>query len=166
MSLNVLEVCRQGIAISSSVSVEKEAALGFPATIANLMAAKWKEVVAKDPMAQGIELSATDGRPNPMAMMLGVISTYDVTFRVYKLGTTAAAEDLAGAETEFHLWVGEDEDGNMVVAYNDADSSNTTLSTEDLEGAGMCVLRFAPEDFEELLELLGQDFSVLEDQAE
>lgn len=165
MSLYVKQICREGIAISSSVSVDEEAALGFPATIANLMGTKWKEAVAQDPYAQGIEIEAVDGRPHPMMMMLGQVQTFPVTFRVYNLGITEAAEDLAGALTEFHLWLGEDEDGNGVVCFNTKEASEDLLSREEIKGC-MSVLRYAPEDFEELLELLSQDFTVQASQDE
>lgn len=147
MSIEIVHQCKEGLALESNVT--GNLGLGFPAHVAALIASQYKVVVANDPIAQGIKAKAVIGRPDQLAIMLGIQKPFPVEFRVYPLGE-------ADGET-FELWVSEDEEGNSLMAYNTLAIRVEGRIEED--NAVMAVYGFEADDLDEVLEALGTDLS-------
>lgn len=163
MSISIPMQVREGLAIEG---VEGQRGLGFPAQIANLIAANYREAVAQDPAIQSIKMHATHGRVHPMEMMMGMApERIPADFRVYPLGTI---EDDNGEEQLMDLYLSEhpELEGHGLMAFNTRDAREQLTDPELPNTATMATLAYNHDDLDELLEALGADFSEFPPQAE
>lgn len=149
MSITTIEAVKEGIVLEGP-----KAELGFPASIANLFGKNLKAALGQDPVAVFENKEVTYGRPHPLAAMLGMnIDTINADLRVYPVGEFE--ED--GETVVMDAFVSEDEEGNILLAYCPIEVREAWLAD-----GSMAMLAIEAGDLDEALELLGQDFSVLE----
>lgn len=156
MSINITNISRKGVTLSSSLMGDK-ASLGFEDNLARAIAAQYRDMVAKDPIIQSIKVvNCVDGRANNFAMMLGLLDTVPADFAVYPM------ENFDAEWGSVDLWIDRSVEGEIRIAYCSQDSRK--LEHEDTSGAIISSLRFPAEDLDEFLEILGADRSGEEDE--
>lgn len=149
MSIITVAKFQEGLVLSSSLMEGGfKSALEFQVDMAKAISEGFKAALAKDPIVQSIKCAhVTDGRAEQLAMMLGLQEEHSADFQVYPLGNVEGFDEV-------DLWVDRSVEGEIRVAYcstgsRDADGEEVLISS----------LRFAAEDLEEFLAVLGQDLS-------
>lgn len=155
MSIKVNEAVREGIIL---VGTATSMGLGFSAAMANAIAKGYKAVTAGESRGT-VTIDTIDGRgPDGLLVALGLApepETFVATFNVYPLG----AIEMEGETYNIDLYVAELDNDMLSIAYCTDESFENIQSNP--EGSVMSSLVFHKEDLEEVLSLLGQDFSEL-----
>lgn len=160
-NIKTLLAAKEGIVLTGTV---EGLGLGFHGAMANLIATSFNAVVASESRGV-ITIDTVDGRnPDGLAIMLGLIpepERFEANFNVYALGEVGYIDN---DKENIDLYVADLEGDRMAIAYCSASSF------EELQSAAgeklMSSLVFDKADLPEVLELLGQDFSVLPSQED
>lgn len=142
------------LAEADGIVLETTGTLGFPAAAAKAIAASYKDLVAGEPVLSNVKLDTTDGREDPLAVMLGMVTPEPAVLNVYPLGEMNTPDE---GNIEMDMWTA-NTDGIIRIAFNGKDTRD---AVEDgaLVGGFSATLVFPEADLDEVLELLGTDLT-------
>lgn len=157
---SVKQAVREGLFVEG---IEGKRGMGIPAITANLIAAKWEEIMKTEHVAV-VTATATYGSVHPIEqMMLGIQPEpfeHD-GFRVYPLGDIDYGQGAEGMD----LYVANNADASeTAIAWCPTDARERVMEAGDT--TNIITMVFRTEELDQVLEALGQDFSVLPSELE